>query len=83
MGYKGVSLYNAFKATFYLLKGDYNCQFARWTPHPVIVSISDTEDNIRVPLCSNSTDITGWGVLLIYVLLDLGLRSQNRKPQAS
>ena len=38
----------------------------RRTPHPVIVTIRDNEDYIRVLLCSYYTTITGWGVLLSY-----------------
>ena len=33
-------------------------------PHPVIVTIMDNEDYIRVLLYSYYTTITGWGVLL-------------------
>ena len=40
----------------------------RWTPHPVIVTIMDNKDNIRVLLYSYYTTITGWGVLLMYVV---------------
>ena len=36
----------------------------RWTPHPVIVTIRDNRDYIRVLLYSYYTTITGWGVLL-------------------
>ena len=36
----------------------------RWTPHPVIVTIRDNRDYIRVLLNSYYTTITGWGVLL-------------------
>ena len=36
----------------------------RWTPHPVIVTIRDNKDYIRVLLYSYYTTITGWGVLL-------------------
>ena len=36
------------------------------TPHPVIVTIRDNRDYIRVLLYSYYTTITGWGVLLIY-----------------
>ena len=34
----------------------------RWTPHPVIVTIGDNRDYIRVLLYSYYTTITGWGV---------------------
>ena len=33
----------------------------RWTPHPVIVSIGDNRDYLRVLLYSYYTTITGWG----------------------
>ena len=36
----------------------------RWIPHPVIVTIRNSEDYIRVLLYSYYTTITGWGVLL-------------------
>ena len=36
----------------------------RWTPHPVIVTIRDNKDYIKVLLYSYYTTITGWGVLL-------------------
>ena len=36
----------------------------RWTPHPVIVTIRDNKDYIRVLLSAYCTTITGWGVLL-------------------
>ena len=36
----------------------------RWTPYPVIVTIGDNRDYIRVLLYSYYTTITGWGVLL-------------------
>ena len=39
----------------------------RWTPHPVIVTIMDNKDHIRVLLYSYCTTITGWGVLLRYL----------------
>ena len=35
-------------------------------PHPVIVTIRDNRDYIRVLLYSYYTTITGWGVLLTY-----------------
>ena len=37
----------------------------RWTPHPVIVTIGDNRDYIRVLLYSYYSTITGWGVLLM------------------
>ena len=39
----------------------------RWTPHPVIVTIGDNRDYIRVLLYN--TTITGWGVLLRDLIL--------------
>ena len=39
-------------------------EYVRWTPHPVIVTIRDNRDYIRVLLYSYYTTITGWGVLL-------------------
>ena len=36
----------------------------RWTPHPVIVTLGDNRDYIRVLLYAYYTTITGWGVLL-------------------
>ena len=39
-------------------------RFLRWTPHPVIVTIMDDKEYIRVLLYSHFTIITGWGVLL-------------------
>ena len=38
----------------------------RWTPHPVIVTLRDNKDYIRVLLYSYYTTITGSGVLLTY-----------------
>ena len=38
----------------------------RWTRHPVIVSIRDNRDYIRVLLYSHYTTFTGWGILLKY-----------------
>ena len=35
-------------------------------PHPVIVTIRDNRDYIRVLLYSYYTTVTGWGVLLTY-----------------
>ena len=42
--------------------------YLRRTPHPVIVTIRDNQDYIRVLLHSYYTTITGWGVLLRYTL---------------
>ena len=36
----------------------------RWTLHPVVVTMRDNRDYIRVLLYSYYTTITGWGVLL-------------------
>ena len=46
----------------------------RWTPHPVIVTIADNRDYIRVLSYSYYTTITGWGVLLSYRFHGLGFR---------
>ena len=35
--------------------------YIRWTPHPVIVTIGDNRDYIRVLLYSYYATITGWG----------------------
>ena len=40
--------------------------YLRWTPHPVIVTLGDNRDYIRVLLYSYYATITGWGVLLMY-----------------
>ena len=42
--------------------------YIRRTPHPVIVTMRDKKDYIRVLLYSYYTTITGWGVLLRYTL---------------
>ena len=39
-------------------------EYFKWTPHPVIVTIRDNKDYIRVLLYSFHTTITGCGVLL-------------------
>ena len=41
-----------------------NRVYVRWTPHPVIVTIMDNKDYIRVLFYSYYTTNTGWGVLL-------------------
>ena len=38
--------------------------YLRRTPHPVIVTIGDNRDHVRVLLYSYDTTITEWGVLL-------------------
>ena len=38
--------------------------YLRWTPHPVIVTIGDIRDSIRVLIYSYYATMTGWGVLL-------------------
>ena len=43
--------------------------FLRRTPHPVIGTIKDSKEYIRVLLYSYYTTITGWGVLLRYFRL--------------
>ena len=40
--------------------------FTSRTPHPVIVTIRDNKDYIRVLFYSYYTTITGWGALLTY-----------------
>ena len=50
----------------------------RWTPHPVIVTMRNSKDYIRVLLYSYYTTITGWGVLLSSNLQAMCLES---KPQ--
>ena len=47
--------------------GSYHRLYVRRTPHPVIVSIRDTSNYIRVLLYSYYTSITGWGVHLSYM----------------
>ena len=36
-------------------------EYVRCTPHPVIVTIRNNRDHIRVLLYSSHTTITGWG----------------------
>ena len=51
-------------------------------PHPVIVTIGDNRDYIRVLLYSYYTTITGWGVLLKFrVHLGLGYRYPRVGPK--
>ena len=38
--------------------------YIRWAPHPIVVTIRDNKDYIRVLLYSYYITITGWGVLL-------------------
>ena len=45
------------------------CCYFRWTPRPVIVTIMDNRDYIRVLLYFYYTTITGWGVLLTAIIL--------------
>ena len=52
----------------------------RWTPHPVIVTIRDNRDYIRVLLYSYYTTITGWGVLLRYATFHHRGGPQYRPP---
>ena len=47
-----------------LLGSTTNKTLLRWTPQPVIVTIRDDKDYIRVLLHSYYTTMTGWGVLL-------------------
>ena len=53
-------------------------EWLRWTPHPVILTIRDNRDYIRVLLYSYSTTITGRGVLLRN-----GLSPKLRKAEES
>ena len=46
--------------------------YLRWTPHPVVVTIMDNKDYIRVLLYSYHTTLTGWGVLRRYIRLCRG-----------
>ena len=52
--------------------GNYCLVLVRWTPHPVIVTIMDNRDYIRVLVYSYYTTITGPGVLL-----KLGFRNEG------
>ena len=52
----------------------------RWTPHPVIVTIMDYKDHIRVLLYSYYTMITGWGVLRQTLGFCLGVGMVRPKP---
>ena len=45
--------------------------YIRWTPHPVIVTVGDNRDYIRVLLYSYDTTITGSGVLLKSIRVSL------------
>ena len=47
-----------------ILKITFSWGRLRWTPHPVIVTIRENRDYIRVLLDSYYTTISGWGVLL-------------------
>ena len=51
--------------------------YVRWTPHPVIVTIMDNKDYIRVLLYSYYTTITRWGVLLRSTFLAFGVHAQS------
>ena len=48
--------------------GFLNTFYLRWIPHPVIVTIGDIKDYIRVLIYSYYTTIAGWGVLLSSIL---------------
>ena len=52
------------KASTWRIRGAKYVDF-RWSPHPVIVTIRDNKDYIRVLLYSYYTTITGWGVLIM------------------
>ena len=56
--------------------------YGRWTPHPVIVTIIDNKDYVRVLLYSYYTTIAGWGVLLIY-MGDIGIMEKKMETPAS
>ena len=56
-----------------------NEEYIRWTPHPVIVTIRDNRDYIKVFLYSYYTTITGWGVLLRIWGFYRGYGKKNRK----
>ena len=45
----------------------------RWAPHPVIVTIRNSKDYMRVLLSSSYLTITGRGVLLRFRVWGLGL----------
>ena len=62
--FEGFSKLGASCRRVVLNKADYS-RWVRWTPHPVIVTIRDNKDYIRVLLYSSYTTITGWGLLLI------------------
>ena len=49
---------------YYGVTGKPRTTYFGWIPHPVIVSIRDNKDHIRVVLYSYYTTIAGWGVLL-------------------
>ena len=49
-------------------------------PHPVIVTIRDNRDYIRVLLSSYYTTITGWGVLLTYPPCPRGILATSLGP---
>ena len=62
------------------LKPSCDCSrvFVRWTPHPVIVTIGDNREYIRVLLCSHYTTIPGWGFLLgSLVVLGVHIRQKQ------
>ena len=44
----------------------------RWTPHPVIVTIRDNNDYVRIFLYACDTSITGCGVLLSLLVQGFG-----------
>ena len=45
--------------------------YVRWTPYPVIVTIRENRDHVRVLLYAYYTTITGWGVLLRFTVQGL------------
>ena len=50
----------------YLADAELSVSMVGGPPHPVIVTIKDNKEYIRVLLDSYYTTITGWGVLLTY-----------------
>ena len=57
-------LHNKTRALWDLFSGPLLMEVLRWTPHPIIVAITDNKDYVRVLVYSYYTTITGWGVLL-------------------
>ena len=54
----------------YIYTHVYNtCIYVKRTPHPVIVTLRDNKDYIKVLFFYYYTTITGWGLLLIYMYI--------------